>query len=183
MTDAHRLALHLPAPADTHDLLAFELDNRAHFETWVTARSPSYYSADAIAAMIEQAQREREADQSYQFLAKLDGQIVGRVNLTGVTRPYFNKAQLGYRIGAQFGGRGYASRLVALLLEQAFGPLELWRLESIVRLPNLASAKVLQRNGFHQYGMSEQAMYFDGAWRDLLYFERRKQDVDQDQYL
>lgn len=175
MTDAHRLALHLPSPADIHDLLAFELDNRAHFETWVTARSPSYYSADAIAAMIEQAQRERDADQSYQFLAKLDGQIVGRVNLTSVTRPYFNKAQLGYRIGAQFGGRGYASRLVALLLEQAFGPLELWRLESIVRLPNLASAKVLQRNGFHQYGMSEQAMYFDGAWRDLLYFERRKQ--------
>ena len=181
MTDAHRLALHLPTTADTHDLLAFELDNRAHFETWVTARAQSYYKLDAIAAMIEQAQREREQDQSYQFLAKLDGQIVGRVNLTAVTRPYFNKAQLGYRIGAQFGGRGYASRLVALLLEQAFGPLELWRLESIVRLPNLASAKVLQRNGFHQYGMSEQAMYFDGAWRDLLYFERRKHDVAQDQ--
>ena len=181
MTDTHRLALHLPTTADTHDLLAFELDNRAHFETWVTARAQSYYKLDAIAAMIEQAQREREQDQSYQFLAKLDGQIVGRVNLTAVTRPYFNKAQLGYRIGAQFGGRGYASRLVALLLEQAFGPLELWRLESIVRLPNLASAKVLQRNGFHQYGMSEQAMYFDGAWRDLLYFERRKHDVAQDQ--
>ena len=174
MTDSSRLQLHAPTTADTHALLAFELDNRAHFETWVTARAGSYYSAQAVAAMIEQARREREADQSYQFLAKLDGQIVGRVNLTAVTRPCFNKAQLGYRIGAQFGGRGYASRLVALLLEQAFGPLELWRLEATVRLPNLASAKVLRRNGFHQYGRSEQAMYFDGAWCDLLYFERRK---------
>ncbi|OYO29900.1 GNAT family N-acetyltransferase [Janthinobacterium sp. PC23-8] len=174
MTAISRLQLHAPTAADTHDLLAFEVENRAHFETWVTARAQSYYELDAVAAMIEQAQREREQDQSYQFLARLDGQIVGRVNLTAVTRPYFNKAQLGYRIGAQFGGRGYASRLVALLLEQAFGPLDLWRLEATVRLPNLASAKVLQRNGFHQYGTSEQAMYFDGAWRDLLYFERRK---------
>lgn len=110
MTDSSRLQLHAPTTADTHALLAFELDNRAHFETWVAARAESYYSAQAVAAMIEQARREREADQSYQFLAKLDGQIVGRVNLTAVTRPCFNKAQLGYRIGAQFGGRGCWNR-------------------------------------------------------------------------
>ena len=177
MTESRRLQLHAPSAADIHDLLAFEVDNRAHFETWVTARAPSYYSADAIAAVIEQARREREQDVAYQFLAKYDGQIIGRVNLTAVTRPHFNKAQLGYRIGQQFGGRGHASAIVALLLEQAFGPLELWRLESVVRLPNLASAKVLQRNGFHQYGMSEKAMQFDGAWRDLLYFEKRNEKI------
>ena len=174
MPDIDRLHLSPPASADLPDLLAFELDNRAYFESWVTARAPSYYSLDAVAASIEQAQRERENDTAHQYLARLDGQIVGRVNLTAVTRPYFNKAQLGYRIGERFGGRGYATRVVALLLEEAFGALDLWRLEATARPQNLGSIAVMQRNGFHQYGKAEQAMRFQDAWSDLLYFERRK---------
>lgn len=173
MPDLDRLQLLPPTSADLAGLLAFELENRAYFENWVTARAPSYYSQEAIAAAIEQAQRERQQDRAHQYLAKLDGQIIGRVNLTGVTRPYFNKAQLGYRIGERFGGRGYATRIVALLLEEAFGKLELWRLEATARPQNLGSIAVMQRNGFHQYGKSEQAMLFQDAWSDLLYFERR----------
>lgn len=175
MPDLDRLQLLPPSSADLPALLAFELDNRAHFERWVTARAPSYYHQEAIAAAIEQAQRERQQDLAYQYLAKQDGQIIGRVNLTAVTRPYFNKATLGYRIGERFGGRGYATRVVALLLEEAFGTLELWRVEATARPQNLASIAVMQRNGFHQFGHSEKAMRFQDAWSDLLYFERRKE--------
>lgn len=175
MPDLDRLQLLPPSSADLPALLAFELDNRAYFERWVTARAPSYYHQEAIAAAIEQAQRERQQDLAYQYLAKLDGQIIGRVNLTAVTRPYFNKATLGYRIGERFGGRGYATRVVALLLEEAFCALELWRVEATARPQNLASIAVMQRNGFHQYGHSEKAMRFQDAWSDLLYFERRKE--------
>ncbi|MDN2712183.1 GNAT family protein [Janthinobacterium sp. SUN118] len=170
-----RLQLLPPTSADLAGLLDFELENRAYFESWVTARAPGYYSQEAVAAAIEQAQHERQQDRAHQYLAKLDGQIVGRVNLTGVTRPYFNKAQLGYRIGERLGGRGYATRIVALLLEEAFGELELWRLEATARPQNLGSIAVMRRNGFHQYGKSEQAMFFQNAWSDLLYFERRKE--------
>lgn len=173
MSDLDRLQLLPPASTDTDALLAFEAANRAYFESWVTARAPSYYHRDAIAAAIEQAGRERDKDSAHQYLAKLDGQIIGRVNLTAVTRAYFNKATLGYRIGEQFGGRGYATRIVALLLEEAFGSLELGRLEATARPQNLGSIAVMQRNGFHQYGRSEKAMLFQGMWSDLLYFERR----------
>ena len=177
MPDLDRLQLLPPSSADLPALLAFELDNRAYFERWVTARAPSYYHQEAIAAAIEQAQRERQQDLAYQYLAKQDGQIIGRVNLTAVTRPYFNKATLGYRIGERFGGRGYATRVVALLLEEAFGTLELWRVEATARPQNLASIAVMQRNGFHQYGLSEKAMRFQDAWSDLLYFERRRENA------
>ena len=178
MPDLDRLQLLPPSSADLPALLAFELDNRAYFERWVTARAPSYYHQEAIVAAIEQAQRERRQDLAYQYLAKLDGQIIGRVNLTAVTRPYFNKATLGYRIGERFGGRGYATRVVALLLEEAFGTLELWRVEATARPQNMGSIAVMQRNGFHQYGHSEKAMRFQDAWSDLLYFERRKENAD-----
>ena len=68
--------------------------------------------------------------------------------------------------------------MVALLLEEAFGTLELWRVEATARPQNLGSIAVMQRNGFHQYGHSEKAMRFQDAWSDLLYFERRKEHAD-----
>lgn len=178
MSDFKHIQLHPLASADTHELLKFELENRSYFETWVAARAPSYYSLETIAAVIEQAQRERQQDLSHQYLAKLDGHIVGRVNLTAVTRPYFNKAQLGYRVGEKFGGRGYATRIVALLLEEAFGKLDLWRLETTIQPQNLGSIAVMQRNGFNQYGRAEKAMLFQQEWSDLLYFERRNEKRD-----
>lgn len=179
MPDTSKLQLFFPETGDIAALLAFELESRSHFEQWVTARAASYYTADGIAAAIEQAQREREQDRSHQFLARIDGQIVGRINLTGVTRPYFNKAQLGYRVGAQFGGRGYAKQMMKLLQEQAFGELDLWRLEATVRPPNLGSIAVLQHGGFSQYGQSKNAMRINDAWFDLLYFERRNPRLDR----
>src|SRR5471030_1919143 len=142
------LQLSAPALADAQALLDFELANRAYFESWINARGDGYYNLPAVRASIEQAARERGADQAYQFLLKDDGVIVGRVNLRAVTRPYFNKATLGYRIGEQYVGRGYASRAVALALEQAFGALELWRVEAACRPENAASVRVLERNGF-----------------------------------
>lgn len=178
MPDIKKLQLHVPTSADIAALLDFELASRAHFEQWVTARAESYYTIDGIAAAIEQAVRERAQDNSHQYLAKIDGQIVGRINLTGVTRPYFNKAQLGYRVGAPFGGRGYARRMMTLLQEQAFGELDLWRLEATVRPPNLGSIAVLQHGGFVQYGQSKNAMRINDSWYDLLYFERRNPQLD-----
>ncbi|MGK5045575.1 GNAT family N-acetyltransferase [Janthinobacterium sp. GB4P2] len=48
-----------------------------------------------------------------------------------------------FHIGEQFGGRGYATRVVALLLEVACGALQLWRLEATARPQNLAGFAVL----------------------------------------
>jgi len=166
------VALHKPHLADAEGLLAFELANRGYFERWINARSPAYYHLEGVRAAIEDAERDRERDLSHQFLLKAGGAIVGRVNLTGVTRSHFNKATLGYRIAEDSAGKGYASRGVELVVAEAFGPLGLWRLEAISRPENRASARVLERNGFNVYGRSTRSMKFHGVWHDLLHFER-----------
>jgi ribosomal-protein-alanine N-acetyltransferase len=160
-----------PAENDAAPLLAFELANRAWFESWINARPASYYSLDAVKAAIDLAQREAQQERAYQFLIKVEGQIVGRVNLTQIAREYFNKAMLGYRIGQAFGGRGYASRAVALALDVAFDKLHLWRVEATVRPENLGSVRVLQRNGFTEFGRATECMKLNDIWSDLLYFE------------
>ena len=171
---ASGLQLSAPELSDAEALLEFERANRAYFERWISARGDGYYNLPAVRISIEQAIRQRGADEAYQFLLKDGGAIVGRVNLRAVTRPYFNKAALGYRIGERHAGRGYASRAVALALEQAFGALELWRVEASSRPENAASVRVLERNGFTVCGRATRAIEMHGQWGDLLQFERHR---------
>ncbi len=167
-------SLHLRAPdiGDAPALLAFELANRAYFESWINARDPSYYSLGGVRAAIDAAMQARAADRGYQYLAIDDSRIVGRVNLTNVRRAYYNAAELGYRVGEHEGGKGVASCAVALCLAEAFGPLALWRVEATARPANAASIRVLERSGFQAFGHSRRCFRLHDEWFDLVHFER-----------
>ncbi|MGF6574961.1 ribosomal-protein-alanine N-acetyltransferase [Paraburkholderia sp. GAS333] len=161
-----------PALSDAHELLAFEMENRSYFEEWINARPNEYYDATAVREAIGSAMADAEGDRAYQYFIRLEGTIIGRVNLTTVTRPYFNKATLGYRIGKRFAGLGYASQAVKLAMEIAASELKLSRVEAIVRPQNFASMRVLERNEFAAFGKARRSMYLHGAWHDLIYYER-----------
>ncbi|WIV99010.1 GNAT family N-acetyltransferase [Kinneretia aquatilis] len=158
---------------DAAQLLAFELQHRAFFEARINARAPSYYRLEAVRASLDEARAQRLADQAYGFVLQLGGEIVGRINLTAVQRQHFNRAQLGYRIGEPWQGRGIASRAVAQLLQRARAELGLWRIEAVARAGNLGSVRVLERNGFTPYGRTAQSMCIQGEWHDQILFEWR----------
>ena len=58
------------------------------------------------------------------------------------------KAWLGYWLGERFWGRGLATTVVGLMLAYASGEMGLKYLEATVHPDNLASRKVLAKNGF-----------------------------------
>lgn len=60
-----------------------------------------------------------------------------------------------------------------LVLEKAFGELRLVRVEAKARAGNAGSIKVLQRNGFTEFGRSTRSFQLAGEWEDMLYFECR----------
>ncbi len=154
-------------------LLAFELQHRAFFEARINARAPGYYRLEAVQASLEEARVQRLADQAYGFVLQLGGEIVGRINLTAVQRQHFNRAQLGYRMGEPWQGRGLATQAVAQVLQHARQTLGLWRIEAVARAGNLGSVRVLERNGFTPYGRSAQSMCIQGEWHDQILFEWR----------
>lgn len=160
--NAPKLRLEPPTPADAEALLAFELTNRAYFESHINARPAAYYEPGGMQAAIAQAQREAAADQGFQYLVRDDtGALVGRVNLSCCHPDSWHA------------GRGVASEAVRLVLAQAFGVHGLLRLEATARPENLGSVRVLTRNGFSVYGRSTRSLELGGAWWDLLHFERR----------
>ena len=167
------ITLSAPVPADLEQLLAFELDNRAWFEASINARPPAYYAREGVGIAIAAAIDDAAHDRGYQFLVRSsDGELIGRVNLGAVKRAHFHSAVLGYRIGRAAGGKGYASEAVRQVLAIAFGRLGLWRIEADASTGNAGSIRVLERNGFLQYGRSRRSFELRGTWHDRLHFER-----------
>jgi len=165
------LSLVRPTLDDVEALFAFERDNRAFFEATINARPAAYYSIDGVAQAVRCAMQDAADDLGYQYLVKHDGQIVGRVNLRGVKRAHFHSAELGYRIGEADCGRGVAGEAVRQVLGIAFGELGLARVEADCRVENAASARILLRNGFIQFGRSRRSFELHGVWYDRLHFE------------
>ena len=168
------LAIRPVAARDAASLLAFELEHRAYFERWVNARDPRFYGEQGVADAIAAAEAARVAGHAFQYLVVEDDRIVGRVNLTAVRRAHYQCADLGYRIGEHDGGRGVASRAVALCLDAAFGAHGLLRIEATARPENQGSIRVLERNGFRQFGHSRRSFELGGRWFDRLLFERHR---------
>ncbi len=162
-----------PTIADTSALLDFEIANRAYFEARINARPVNFYRHEAVRYSIEEASQYRLLGAGYQYLIKSCGEILGRINLVGVEKSYYNKATLGYRIAEAHSGKGVATRAVNLLLAEAFDKLNLWRIEALVRDDNLGSVRVLEKNDFALFGCARQGMYFNQVWHDVLHFECR----------
>ncbi|UUT35007.1 GNAT family N-acetyltransferase [Microbacterium elymi] len=59
----------------------------------------------------------------------------------------------------------------------AFGQLGLHRIQAETVPENTASQKVLQRNGFTQYGLAPRYLKIDGQWRDHVMFQLLRDDA------
>jgi ribosomal-protein-alanine N-acetyltransferase len=54
----------------------------------------------------------------------------------------------------------------------AFGPGGLHRLEAGTMLENVASQRVLEKNGFERIGIAREYLHIDGDWRDHVLFQK-----------
>lgn len=77
--------------------------------------------------------------------------------------------EIGYSIHADYQGRGYATELVAALVDMAFDHRCIQGIIAHAAPDNHPSISVLRKNGFHQIG----GVKFDNTLR----FERRREDT------
>jgi RimJ/RimL family protein N-acetyltransferase len=72
---------------------------------------------------------------------------------------------VGYTVGERHRGRGYASAGLRELVSIAFSPrgANLWRLEAVAAVDNVASRRVLERAGFEFEGIARSYLVIDGV--------------------
>ena len=170
MTD---ITIKLLEEDDARELFDFEIKNRSFFEKTCLSRGDSYYHFNNFIGLLFELVDEQSLGMHYMYIIRNnENKIVGRVNLVDIVRGNFNKAELGYRIGEEYIGRGYAEKAVKLALDDAVKKYKLHRIEAGVSPDNIASQKVLLKNNFQMFGTYKKYILLNGKWSDSIIFEK-----------
>jgi ribosomal-protein-alanine N-acetyltransferase len=143
------IIINLIEESDVQELFKFELKNRVFFDRVGFPRGDSYYELNNFNTVMKESIEEQEKGLVNMYLIKNhNGMVLGRINLLSIVRGSFNKAQLGYRIGEEHQGKGYATNAVKLILDKAVNNHKLHRIEAGTSPDNIGSQIVLIKNGF-----------------------------------
>ncbi|GAA4766211.1 ribosomal protein S5-alanine N-acetyltransferase [Microbacterium gilvum] len=180
MTGAHDLGggiLLRPLRVDDASALAAAYTrNRAHLAPWEPERSERFFTSEGQHDEVRGALASRTSGTSEPLVLVGSRGIVGRLNISSITRGVFQSATLGYWVDAALQGRGVMTRAVAAVVGIARVELSLHRLEAGTLVHNTASQAVLRANGFVEYGRAERYLRIAGRWQDHVLFQRILED-------
>jgi len=97
-----------------------------------------------------------------------DGLLVGEVGVT--MDPENRSAELGYWIGKDYWGRGYATAGAWAAVQFGFEEMGIHRIHASCLRRNAGSARVLERAGLRYEGCLREHLFHRGCFEDLLLF-------------
>jgi ribosomal-protein-alanine N-acetyltransferase len=95
-----------------------------------------------------------------------NGDIAGVFTISQIVRGAFQSAYLGYYANQRLSNRGYMREGMELVLDHAFGPLALHRVEANIQPGNQPSIALARGAGFRLEGFSPRYLLIGGQWRD-----------------
>jgi ribosomal-protein-alanine N-acetyltransferase len=99
------------------------------------------------------------------------GALIGTLNLNSIIRGAFQSTSIGYWVSQSRNGEGTASAAVAAAKRVAFMELGLHRIQAETLVDNLASQRVLLKNGFIKYGLAPDYLKIAGRWLEHALFQ------------
>jgi RimJ/RimL family protein N-acetyltransferase len=142
-----------------------------------TVSIPHPYDLDHALAWIGQQRREAVRGRATNFAIRLlaDGPLIGSVGLRDID-PEHLQAELGFWIGREWWGQGYAREAAAAMIEFGFDTLGLNRICAHHMVRNPAAGKVLQAAGMRQEGMLRQRVRKWGVYEDVVLYAILRDD-------
>lgn len=122
--------------------------------------------------------RKYDGDRHVSFIA-LDssGDPLACINVSEIVRGAFQSAYLGFYGFRPHAGKGLTRIALRAVVEQAFGPLGLHRLEANIQPDNARSIALVESLGFNLEGFSPRYLKIDGAWRDHMRYAITVEDT------
>ncbi|NDA47079.1 MAG: N-acetyltransferase [Alphaproteobacteria bacterium] len=96
--------------------------------------------------------------------------LMGGITLGQVRRGIAQAGTIGYWMAQDFANQGHMTRAVRALVDYGFAHLRLHRIEAACLPNNLASMRLLERNGFHKEGLARSYLRINGQWRDHVLY-------------
>ena len=165
------ISLELLSEENSLDVYLFEKENREYFERNLPPRPANYFESEVFKEITRELLREQENHDVYMHLIRdAQGTMVGRINLSVLGKDR-KTAELGYRIGENVTNLGYASEAVKLVLDKAFHTYGLHKIIAGTATDNLASQRVLLKNGFTFSRVIENDLQIHNEWVHTAVFE------------
>lgn len=149
-----------PGPADAEEFVAATRASRELHRPWLFPPE----TPDQFAVYLARVTREDHA--AYLIRHAGCGRLVGYVSISNIVRGALQSGFAGYGAFAGHEGRGLMTQGLRAVLDDAFGPLRLHRVEANIQPANARSIALVKRLGFSREGFSPKYLLVDGAWRD-----------------
>jgi RimJ/RimL family protein N-acetyltransferase len=104
------------------------------------------------------------------FSIVIKKEVVGAVGLHDIS--YGHKAEIGYWLAKKHWGKGLATEVAKEITKICFNKLKLKRVTAKVYLPNKASARVLEKNGFKLEGILRRDSEKNGKLHDVYLYAK-----------
>ena len=166
------IRLELLSEENSIDVYSFEKENREYFERSLPPRPAHYFDlVEGFKEITRELLTEQTNRDVYMHLIRdSQGAMVGRINLSVLENDQ-KTAELGYRIGENYTNLGYASEAVKLVLDKAFHTYGLNKIVAGTATDNLASKRVLLKNGFTFSKIIENDLQIHNEWIHTAVFE------------
>ena len=86
------------------------------------------------------------------------------------------RAEIGYMLLPEFNGKGYMSEAIKAVLAYGFEQMNLHSIEAIIDPENIASERVLQKNGFVKEAHILENELWDGKFLDTVIYSLLKRN-------
>lgn len=107
----------------------------------------------------------------------VDGEYAGNISVEKKEGVYGRDGEIGYFLLTDKWSRGIMTEAVRQICEIAFNELDIVRITGLVFGPNIASKRVLEKNGFTLEGLMRQAVSKDGNLYDLCIYGKLAGEV------
>lgn len=104
----------------------------------------------------------------------VDGAPAGEVSIQRLPGCFSCDAEIGYLLLDEYRGLGVMTRAVEMICREAFESLGILRISASIFSPNLASQRVLEKNGFEPEGRRRCAAMKGNEIFDILLFGKLK---------
>ncbi|MGF1464522.1 MAG: GNAT family N-acetyltransferase [Sandaracinaceae bacterium] len=134
---------------------------------------PNPYTAKDAEAWLSHA---TSAGRRLAFALEVDGEAAGGIGLIPGEDVHRLTAQVGYWLGVAHWGRGIVTEALGAFSEHLLGERGFLRLEAGVYASNPASARVLEKCGYHRESVQRRAAVKNGQLLDMWLYVRLAPD-------
>jgi RimJ/RimL family protein N-acetyltransferase len=165
--DAPRVRLRQLAEADVDGLFTIFSDEDM-MRYWSSKPMKDRSEAEALLARIDRQFAEKSGFQ-WGVERKEDNRLLGTCTIFHI-HPRNRCGEIGYALKSEHWKKGYMGEALKGLLDYAFGPMDMRRLEADVDPRNSSSLRILDRLGFRREGLLRERWDVDGDIQDSIFF-------------